>query len=56
MRREVVEVFEEDMCKVVVVEQLALLDDERNWKAIILVDLEYHYRWYKRAEKKVNII
>jgi hypothetical protein len=56
MRREAMGVFEEEMCKVVVAEQLALLDDGRIRKEIVLVDLEYHCRWYKRAEKEINII
>jgi hypothetical protein len=56
MRREAVVVFEEEMCKEVVAEQLALLDDGRIWKAILPVDLEYHGRLSKRVEKKVNKI
>jgi hypothetical protein len=56
MRREAVAVFEEKMCKEVVAEQLALLDDGRIRKAILLVDLEYHGRLSKRVEKEVNKI
>jgi hypothetical protein len=56
MRREAMAVFEEEMCKEVVAEQLALLDDGRIWKAILPVDLEYHGRLSKRVGKKVNKI
>ena len=46
-------VFEEEMYKKVVVEQLALLNDGRIRKAIFLVDMEYHGRLSKRVEKIV---
>jgi hypothetical protein len=56
MKMEALAVFEEEMCKEVVVEQLALLDNGRIWKAILPIDLEYHGRLSKRVGKKVNKI
>jgi hypothetical protein len=53
LRREAVAVFEEEMCKEVVAEQLALLVVGTIRNAILPVDLECHGRLSKRVEKKL---
>ena len=53
MKKEVVGVFEEEMCMAVVAKQLALLDNERIQKAFLLVDLEFYSKWSKRTKNEL---
>ena len=46
-------VFLEEICKTMVVEQLALLDDWSIWKAFLPVDLEIYSKGSKRAKKEL---
>jgi hypothetical protein len=53
MRREAVGVFLAEMYKAMVAEQLALLDDQKIWKAFLPVDLEIYSKWSKRMKKEL---
>jgi hypothetical protein len=50
-----VEVFEEVRYTTVVAEQLVQEDDRRVRKALLLVDLEVHGKWFQKVKKIINI-